>query len=192
MFFSRRISCVVGSRKALGRTPRISKRARRRRWTPTVAGEQLETRPLLSETFAAAAVTTPAVTSAADPPPAPTITVPAPENNIQRGPMGFTVDSNGNVAIVGPGTGTVLGAVNSSGFVNVTGVTLGADGISGTFSFTGQIVIAGGQASLTNGTYTATYSWGGAAWQTQVGSSPSNQPASPPPVATGSGTWHGP
>jgi hypothetical protein len=147
----------------------------------------------LSATVAGAAVTTPAVTAAVtNLPPAPTITVPAPENNIQRGPMGFTVDSNGNVAIVGPGTGTVLGAVNSSGFVNVTGVTLGADGISGTFSFTGQIVIAGGQASLTNGTYTATYSWGGAAWQTQVGSSPSNQPASPPPVATGSGTWNVP
>jgi len=101
--------------------------------------------------------------------------------------MGFTVDSNGDVTMIGPGTGSVMGAINSSGFVNVTQITLGANGISGTFNFTGQIVISNGQASLTNGTYTTSYNWGGVAWQAPGGTS-----TSPPPIASGSGTWNVP
>jgi Bacterial Ig domain len=186
--FSRPLSHVAHRLIDPARKSRPARRSRRGRWTPTSAIEQLETRQLLSATVTGAAANAATTSPAADPPPAPTITLPMPENNMQRGPMGFTVDSSGNVSIVGPGTGTILGGVNSSGFVNVTGVTLGADGITGTFNFTGQIVISGSQASLTNGTYTATYNWGGFAWQTQVNTSPPNQP----PVATGSGTWNVP
>lgn len=190
MLFARRFSRSVNGRKVASRRFISFRPSRRRGWVPVVAIERLEPRQLLSATVGGAAAGGAATTQSgsSDPPAAPTITLPAPENNMQRGPMGFTIDSNGNVTMIGPGTGNVLGAVNGSGFLNVTGVTLGADGISGTFNFTGQIVISGGQASLQSGTYTATYNWGGFAWQTQVGNSPPNQP----PVATGQGTWNVP
>jgi hypothetical protein len=171
---------------------RASTRTRRRRWMPVVGVEQLESRQLLSA-VPIAAVTSPSVSD----PGAVTVTAPKPETNIQQGPMGFMVNATGTVTIgptgTGPGTGVFYGGVNSSGFINITGVEVGdftPGGINGTINWTGQIVVSGNQASVQNGTYTATYNWGGVVYQTSVPSG--DQPQSPPPVATSSGTWNVP
>jgi hypothetical protein len=173
-------------------TQRISTRKRRRRWMPVVGVERLESRQLLSA-VPIAAVTSPSVSD----PGAITVTAPKPESNIQQGAMAFIVNAIGTVTIgppgTGPGTGIFYGGVNASGFINITGVEVGdftPGGINGTINWTGQIVVSGNQASVQNGTYTATYNWGGVAYQTGVPSA--DQPTSPPPVATSSGTWNVP
>jgi hypothetical protein len=169
---------------------RASTRRRRGRWMPVVGLEQLESRQLLSA-VAIAALSSPSVSD----PEAVAVTAPKPESNIQQGAMAFIVGANGTVTIgpagTGPGTGTFYGGVNASGFINITGVDVGdftAGGINGTIDWTGQIVVSGNQASVQHGTYTATYNFGGVAYQTGVPSA--DQPETSPPVATSSGTWN--
>ncbi|HXY34942.1 MAG TPA: hypothetical protein VEI07_11990 [Planctomycetaceae bacterium] len=169
---------------------RASARTRRRRWMPVIGVEQLESRQLLSAA-PIAAVSSPSVGD----PGAVTVTAPKPENNIQQGAMAFIVSASGTVTIgpagTGPGTGLVYGGVSPSGFINITGVQVGdfgPGGINGTINWTGQIVVSGNQASVQNGTYTATYNFGGVVYETGVPSA--DQPDGAPPVATSSGTWN--